>query len=66
MKLAGPPRLDPADCPGPITAVYCDDEPPPEDPPRCPLCGVPHVQHIIEVVVTTREEAEAYQARNLR
>jgi hypothetical protein len=48
-----------------VTCIYSDDKPPPENPPRCPLCGVPHVQHIIEVVVTTREEAEACRARNL-
>jgi hypothetical protein len=68
-KLLGPPRVNPEDCwpngPGRVTCIYSDDEPPPEDPPRCPLCGMPHVQHIIEVVVHTRAEAEAYQARNL-
>lgn len=51
------------DCPGPPTwwSFSSEDEPEepiPPDAPRCRLCGAVHVQHIAEVVVDTREQAE--------
>ncbi len=44
------------------TLVFPDDEPLPDDTPRCPLCGDPHACEVVEVIVATREEAAIAQA----
>jgi hypothetical protein len=59
---------DPGDC-DPYTVVlrYSYGQPEPEipaDAPRCPNCG--EVHPLYEVVVSTREQAQAFLAENER
>jgi hypothetical protein len=52
-------QFDPEDCPQPNPTVWVfDDEPLPDDAPRCLWCGSPHVLRVIEVEVSDRAEAD--------
>jgi hypothetical protein len=62
---------DPDNCEAGPTIILTyrqgEPEPPtPADAPRCLACGQPHVLLIEEVIVTTREEAEAVLGMNQR